>query len=351
MQSSARKIILGTIVFLMTMGIAVVGYWFAGWSLLESFYMVVITIYGVGYGEVRPIEAPSLRIFTILFIVSGCTSAVFVMGGFVQMIAEGEIRKALGARRMTEGIKKLKNHVIVCGFGRVGQNLTTELRAASVPFVIVDNNRERLIEAEELGDLVYLGDATEEATLEAVGIAHAETLATVLPNDAANVFITLSARELNENVRIIARGESQSTRRKLIRSGANEVVMPAAVGAHRIAQLIKLPHQTLLTCNSDQTTRMNDELQPLGVSIEEFVVREGADLADRTIGEIEHRSERGIVVLSIRKTDEEEIRAPGPDVRISPGDVIVFIGHVSAMKRLNQFNKAKSVIYRGARID
>ncbi|MBT5018678.1 MAG: two pore domain potassium channel family protein, partial [Planctomicrobium sp.] len=110
MESSTKKILIGTSIFFTTMIIAVIGYWSAGWSLLEAVYMVVITIYGIGYGEVRPLDDPRLRLFTMGFIVTGCTSAVFVMGGFVQMIAEGEINKALGARRMNEGIKKLQQH-------------------------------------------------------------------------------------------------------------------------------------------------------------------------------------------------------------------------------------------------
>ena len=351
MQSSSRKIVVGTAVFVITMVTAVVGYWLAGWSLLEAIYMAIITIYGVGYGEVRPVEDPALRIFTIVFIVAGCTSAVFVMGGFVQMIAEGEIKKALGARRMTEGIKRLKDHVIICGFGRVGQILAAELREAGLPFVIVDTNSQRLLEAEEFGDLVYIGDATEETTLSAVGIANAKTLASVLPNDAANVFITLSARELNNTIKIIARGESPSTKRKLLRSGANEVVMPAAVGAHRISQLIRSRSETSSPDDDDLEFRINQNLGSLGLKILEVAIEPNSHLVGLPIGEIEKRAERGVVVVSILGSDGTKTRVPSRETVVKSGDVLALIGHPSTMKMISHQSKSGKLIYRGTRVE
>lgn len=351
MQSSSKKIVLGASVFLTTLIVATIGYWLAGWSLLEAIYMVVITIYGVGYSEVRPVEDPSLRLFTMAFIVSGCTSAVFVMGGFVQLIAEGEINKALGARRMTEGIKRLTNHAIVCGFGRVGQILAAELKEAEVPFVVVDQNRNRLLLAEDLGYLFYIGDATEEATLAAVGIHEAKVLATVLPNDALNVFITLSARELNETIEIIARGESGSTKRKLLRSGANEVVMPAAVGATKIAQLITRPAASTLLQNGDYEARLNDDLTHLGVRLQEMHIPTGSPLIGRTIAEIEKKTERGVVVVSLKRADGTQHPHPEKEIAILQDDTIVFIGHQDTLLTIKRSNKSPSIIYRGAKLN
>lgn len=351
MQSSVKKVVLGTSVFILTLIVAVVGYLIAGWSLLEALYMVIITIYGVGYGEVRSVNDPGLRIFTMGFIVIGCTSAVFAMGGLVQMIAEGEINKALGARRMTEGIKRLHQHAIICGFGRVGQILATELKSMDVPFVVIEQNRERLLEAEELGYLVYFGDATEESTLSAVGINTARVLATVLPNDALNVFITLSARELNGTIEIIARGESPSTKRKLIRSGANQVVMPAAVGASKIAQLIARPCTSTLLQNVDFEARLNDDLAQLGVRLQETSVSKGSHLIGRTILELEKKTERGIVVVAIYRADGTILTQPEKTTAIEEGDTIAFLGHKETLLAIKSLNKTQSVIYRGARID
>ncbi|MEZ6046738.1 MAG: NAD-binding protein [Planctomycetaceae bacterium] len=211
MQSSLRKILIGTIFFVITNIIAIFGYWFAGWDMLEAIYMVIITIYGVGYGEVRPIETDAMKIFTMGVIITGCTSAIYVLGGFVQLIAEGELKRVLGVRRMTMGIEKLTNHVIVCGYGRVGRILARELRESNQEFVVIDTNQERLREAENSGLFVIIGDATEEKILEMAGVTKARVVASVLPDDAANVFITLTVRELNPEVEIIARGESPST--------------------------------------------------------------------------------------------------------------------------------------------
>lgn len=350
MTSSSRKIVLGTAVFIGTVLVAVFGYWLAGWSLLEAFYMVIITIYGVGYGEVRPVDEPGLRLFTMLFIVSGCTSAVFVMGGFVQMIAEGELNKALGARKMNEGIKRLQQHAIICGFGRVGQILAHELHENDIHFVVVDSNRQRLEEAENLGYLVYTGDATEESTLEAVGIAHAKVLATVLPNDALNVFITLSARELNEEIEIIARGESASTRRKLLRSGATEVVMPAAVGATKIAQLISRPSASKLLESEEFETRINEELEHLGIRLQEVEIQPGSALAGLKLKEIEQRIDRGVVVVSIKNSKGEISIQPNKETILNSGDTITIVAHPESLQLFKRHNKSKEMIYRGAKL-
>ena len=159
--------------------------------------MTTITIFGVGYGEVRPMEDPRLRVFTMFVIVAGCSSTAYVIGGFVQMLAEGQINRVLGARRMTKGIGQLANHTLLCGYGRVGQQLAKELQAANQRFVIIDSNLDRLREAELAGCLVLVGDCTEEEVLPTGGIDRASAVASVLSDDAANVFLTLTARELN----------------------------------------------------------------------------------------------------------------------------------------------------------
>lgn len=351
MESSSKKILIGASVFAITIVVAIFGYWIAGWSLLEAIYMVIITIYGVGYGEVRPVDDRVLRLFTMTFIVTGCTSAVFVMGGFVQMIAEGEINKALGARRMNEGIKRLQDHAIVCGFGRVGQILAAELKATDIPFVVVDQNRERLLEAEELGYLVYIGDATEESTLDAVRIKQARVLATVLPNDALNVFITLSARELNEKIEIIARGESSSTRRKLIRSGANEVVMPAAVGATKIAQLITRPAASTLLQNGDYESRLNEDLSHIGVELKEVTVEPDSPLSGTTIGQIEKQTDHGVVVVSLTRLDGSTLSQPDESLTLQAGETLIFLARRETVLKLQSESKPQEIIYRGARLN
>ncbi len=195
---------------------AVAGYILAGWSLLDAIYMVVITVFGVGFGEIGPMT-PALRVFTMFVIVAGYTSVVYIVGGFLQMIAEGEFNKALGARRMAREIENLEDHIIICGFGRIGLILARKLTEARIPFVIIDNNPDRVAAAEERGYLVRLGSAADEVVLESAGIHRAKALATVLPDDAINVFITLTARNLNTNMIILSRGELPTTEKNYVR--------------------------------------------------------------------------------------------------------------------------------------
>ena len=217
--------------------IATAGYVLAGWSWIDAIYMVVITIFGVGYGEVQPIESPLLKLFTTGFILAGCTSLIYVIGGLIHMLTEGEIEKMLGNRQRFREIENLSDHTIICGYGRVGQMLAAELREHDGVAVVLDNNPTRVEQAHADGFLAIEGNAVDDDTLLGVGIYRAKTLATVLPDDAVNVFITLTARDLCDSIRIIARAENPATERKLLRGGATNVVMPAAIGAVRIAQL------------------------------------------------------------------------------------------------------------------
>ena len=227
----------GILVLVTTCLVSTVGYVIAGWSWLDSAYMVAITIFGVGYGEVQPVEGTGLKLFTIGVIFAGCSSVIYVIGGVVQLLAEGEIHRMLGVRNRSRDIKGLVGHTIICGYGRVGQMLAAELDQKGQPFVVIDNNPERVERAIHDGFLAMDGDAVDDECLQRAGIFRASALATVLPDDAANVFITLTARELSESIKVIARAENPMTERKLLRSGATNVVMPAAIGAVRIAQL------------------------------------------------------------------------------------------------------------------
>lgn len=216
---------------------ATAGYRLAGWNWIDSIYMVTITIFGVGYGEVNAIDETWLKLFTIVVIFAGCSSLIYVIGGIVQMLTEGEIERMLGNRTQTREIEQLSDHTIICGYGRVGQMLAAELQAQGESLVVLDRDPDRVQLAISDGFPAMVGDADGNDSLQQVGLHRARAFATVLPDDATNVFITLTARDLNESIRIIARAESPHTERKLIRSGATNVVMPAAIGAMRIAQL------------------------------------------------------------------------------------------------------------------
>jgi voltage-gated potassium channel len=231
----AGLLLLGTIFV-----VAVFGYWMAGWDLIDAVYMVVITLSTVGYKEVHSLTWEE-RLFTILVIFFGVSTVLYIMGVFVQMMTEGEINRALGLRRVTKEIERLTDHVIVCGFGRMGEILARELHRQRLSFVVLENDPERVTEAALHKYLALNDNSTEEDALLLAGIERAKTLVTTLPRDADNVFITLTARNLNPKLMIIARGEFPTTEKKLLQAGADRVVLPAATGALRMAAMITRP--------------------------------------------------------------------------------------------------------------
>jgi TrkA-N domain/Ion channel len=197
LDSPVRNLTVGVIYTILVMIGATVAYMAVGWSFRDALYMVIITIYTVGFGEVRPINTPALNVITIALIMLGCTGIIFLTGALVQFITLSQLNKVMGLKRMNSQIDQLKGHVVVCGFGRLGNALAKTLSASSAGFVVLEYNESRAEEARAQGYLCIHGDATTEAALIAVGIMRAHALATVLSNDALNVFITLSARALN----------------------------------------------------------------------------------------------------------------------------------------------------------
>jgi voltage-gated potassium channel len=339
---------IGAIFFGITCVTAVSGYMIAGWSFLDAIYMVTITVFGVGYGETRTLGHPGLKVFTMGVIIAGCSSGIYVVGGFVQMLAEGEINRALGTRRMSKGIEKLADHALICGYGRVGQMLARDLLVARHPFVVIDNNPGRVREAQEAGFLTVLGSASEEQALLEAGIERARVLATVLPDDSANVFITLTARELNPTIEIIARAESPSTEKKLMRSGANRVVMPAHIGATKIGHMITRPSAEDLLLETAGKMYLNEELKQIGLEMTEIELQAGSPLVGRAVSDAELNGRGGLVIVAIKKADGTLLRNPGPEVKLAANDIFVVLGHSDALPQLSHRIKVRTATtYRG----
>ena len=350
MQKPFQRIITGTVFFVTTLVVAVVGYTMFGWTLLNSVYMVVITIFGVGYGEVEPLESPAEKIFTILVIIAGTSSAVYIVGGFVQMLAEGEINRALDARRKSQGIESLAQHTIICGFGRIGQILARQLKEVGQSFVVVDHNSDRVTSAEALGYLAQQGSATDEDVLESVGITRAKVLATVLPDDAVNVFITLTARGMNPNLVILARGELPTTENKLRLAGADHVVLPAAISAQRIAHLISRPAALDFLEQKDERQHLSQLLAQVNVQIDELVVAPNSDLVGRTIKQIEVRGKGAFIVIALRRHQTTEAH-PDQNTILNGGDTVIVMGHQGDIPQFAKTHALKRQMrYRGAQM-
>ncbi|NET37456.1 MAG: potassium channel protein [Cyanothece sp. SIO1E1] len=351
MQGAFQRILTGTVFFTLSIVIAVVGYIWFGWTLLDAVYMVVITIFGVGYGEVQPLETPAQRIFTIFVILAGTTSAIYIVGGFVQMVTEGEINRALDANRKQRSIENLENHVIICGFGRIGQVLAKQLTETNQSFVVLDNHPDRIARAEERGYLARSGNATDEALLRAVGIAQAKVLATVLPDDATNVFITLTARELNSKLAILARGEFPATEKKLRLAGADHVVLPANVSGMRMANLIARPTTQGFLDQQDERNQLNDLLAHMDVQMDELTLSVDSPLVSKTVRELAIRGKGALIVVALRRTDGTTIVHPNQSVILNSGDTIIFMGHRSDIPQFaRRYDLKHQLHYREAKV-
>lgn len=349
MLGPMRRIITGFGIFFLISLIGVIGYKIAGWDLLDAIYMVVITVFGVGFGEVAHVDAP-LRFLTMFIIVAGYVSAVYTVGAFIQFLTEGEIQRMLGERRQNMEIEHLRDHVIICGYGRLGQPLARELKEAKVPFVVIDGDEHRAGLAKSHGHLVITGNAHDEEVLESAGIAHAKTLATVLPDDSANVFITLTARTMNADIDIIARGEYAATEQKLKAAGARRVVLPASIGAMRIAHMITQPTAVEFLDESQSRINLNSQLQQIDLRIDQFPIPKGSPIHGKKLDEIETLGKGAFLIVGIKRADGTMISSPPKDFVLESGDTLIIVGHCRDIPQFAaKFVTPKEVLYRGVR--
>lgn len=325
LSSPLRNLIVGVVFMVAVMLTATIAYVAHGWSLGDAIYMVVLTVYTVGYDEVRPLDTPELRTITIALIVTGCTGMIFLTGTIVQLITVSQLEIFFGSRRMQSEIDRLSGHVIICGYGRIGLSLAQELKAGEAAFVVVERGEQRLQSLRDDGMLSVEGDATDEDVLKAAGVLRARALASVLPDDAANVFITLSARSLNPSLTIIARGEATSTERKLIQAGADRVVLPTHIGAERIAELILFKDMADLRIGPE-TGFVIRHLGRLGLDLEVVAAAEGSPAIGGTIADVERLAAGAFMIVAIERKGGETLMQPPNTTRIEHGDGIAVVG-------------------------
>jgi voltage-gated potassium channel len=329
LDSPGRNLTLGMIFVLMVMVSATVAYMAAGWSFRDAIYMVVITIYTVGFNEVRPINTPALNVITMALIVLGCTGVIFLTGALVQYITLSQLTKTMGHKRMKAQIDQLTDHVIICGFGRIGVPLAKSLSDAHAGFVIVEKDDARINQAVEAGYLCLQGDAASETVLYAAGVMRARVLVSALPTDAVNVFITLSARPLNSELTIIARGEETSTEKKLLQAGANKVVLPTHIGAERMADMILFEESTRLIDSLERAHGFQRALRTFGIELEVVTAVHHSAAILMTVGAIERQARGAFLVVQINRSDGDVHTNPPPDTVVREGDGVVVIGRSS----------------------
>jgi voltage-gated potassium channel len=311
----------------------VTGYMAMGWNFMDSFYQVFITISAVGLTEVHPLVTTPLRLHTMLVIALGLVSVAFTLGGFVSLLTEGEFQKYLGHQRMMRQIETLQRHTIVAGFGRVGALVCDGLASSGLPFVIIEMAPDRVPEMEARDFPHLIGDATDETILKEAGIERASVLVTAMPNDAANVFITLTARELSPKLMIIARAEQPSTQKKLRQAGANHVIMPAVIGAHRIVSLLTNPTAVEFV---ELVTRQGS----LAIEMDDVPVRDDSPLSGRSLRDADIGRLTGVIVIAVKRGDGRLEFPPSGDHPFAPGDSIVVLGRRA---NLDQFREKFAV--------
>ena len=288
------------------------------WSFLDSLYMVIITLFTVGFQEVHALS-PLGKLFTIVIIVAGVGVAVYAGTQIVEIIIEGEILGYSRRRKMDKKIKDMKNHYIICGYGRTGHQVGAEFDAARVPYVVVD--RKQGIE-EQLGprSIPYIvGDITSDENLIKAGIKSARGLITTADSDVANLYVTLSARVLNPNLYIVARASEIETENKLVMAGANRVIAPYYISGKRMAALATRP----VTSDFLDMVMHGESLE---FSLNEVTIPDTSPLINKTISEAEIRHKSGALVLAIRRTDGSFDLQPDSSSPIEKGDTFVVIG-------------------------
>ena len=299
-----------------------------GWGFLDSLYMTVITLTTVGYGEVHETTS-SGRIFTMILIGAGVGIILYMAGSIAQVMVEGQLREVLGRRKLEHKIKQLKDHYIICGYGRIGTTLCQELASKSIIFIIIEKDLTRIQSIEERGYLYIHGEATDENLLVKAGIERAKGLISVLGSDADNVFVTLTARDLNPNISIIARAAEEGSDRKLLKAGADRVVSPYSTGARKIAQAIVHP----AVCDFMELAVHGRSLE---FRMEEIPVGEDSSIIDVTLQESGIRQNLDVIIIGIKRFADEMIFNPSAQTKIMNRDTLIVLGDIQSLKKLEE---------------
>lgn len=324
-----RRLILSLAMLLGVFVVASAGYTIIeGWPWADAAYMTAITLSTVGYGEIHPIS-PTGRIWTVMVILLGVGVVGFALSSLQALVVSGDIRMVLGRRKLQTRIGQLSGHTIICGYGRMGRMIAGELAELRREIVVIDNNEEATRYAEASGLLYIMGNAEEEEVLTSAGLMAASALITVLPSDADNVYVTLTARSLREKLTIIARAEQPTTVQKLNRAGATRVVCPHQIGATQITRILTKPHFVNF---------MESAVREMELELDEFVVQPDSALVGRSLKETAIRQEVGSMVVAVRAKSGRTLFNPPPDHRIEQGETLLMIGGKDMAERFKRLH-------------
>ena len=311
------------------LGFGTVGYTvFEEMTPFDAFYMTLITISTVGFSEIKPLTHIG-RVITIVIIFTGISVGTYTIGTIAKIFIEGELRTLLGRRFLAKQLAGLKNHYIICGYGRIGRTICRELDADQIPFVVIEQNRELMDELGDQGFPFLNMDATCEEALKRAGIDRAKGIVTAVSSDAHNVYITLTAKGLRPDIFVLARASDTNNESKLLRAGATHVVSPYLIGGRRMAQVLKRP---TVVDFIDIATMGNK----LGLMMEEACIGSGSQLVDKTLVESNLRRDFGVIIVAIKRPQADMIFNPLPTEKLKGGDVIVVIGKKEDLERMRR---------------
>lgn len=304
-----------------------------GWQTFDALYMTIITLATVGFKEVHELS-PQGKMFTIALIISGTGIIAYTLSSLIQFTLEGQLRKILGRKKLASRIGKLRDHYIICGYGRIGHQICREFQSRPTPFVIVERNPNHIERLEREGYMYVEGDATDDETLQSAGIEHARGLITAVTSDTDNVYITLTARGLNPKLFILARAGEEGSEKKLMRAGASKVISPYTIGASRMAQAILRPSVV-------DFIELATASEHLALQIEEIRVAGDSVLAGKNLVDSGIRQSMGIIIVGIKEIDGKMIFNPPPEKRIEPNAVLIILGERPAISQLEKIAGGK----------
>jgi voltage-gated potassium channel len=296
-----------------------------GITLLDAFYLTTQTVTGVGYGDVPP-KTDGGKFFAIVFMLIGGGTVLYALTVVAQAIVQTEVLSALGERRKYKEMEKLNNHFIVCGAGRVGRRIISQLQKQKIPFVIIERDDKKIEQIAANKEFIIIGDATSESILHKAGVERAKGLATCLPDDADNVYVVLTARGMNDKLHIVSRAVEEEAEPKLIRAGANRVVAPTIIGSHSMARALLKP----------AVADFMDSIvaETLDLAFEEVAVEQSSTFIGKRLADTNIRAELDLVIVAIRRKNGEMIFHPSGEIIIREGDLLVSIGKAESMQQL-----------------
>lgn len=332
-----RQLAFGALSLTMVVVIGAAGYRVIGqgrWAYSDCIYMTFITVSTVGYGEILKgmDDIAAARVWTLLLIVLGSGSLVFFVSTFTAFIVEGDIGGALRRRRMERQISELKEHIVVVGVGATGIHIVEELHTIKTPFVVIDVDEHRLhmVATDMIPGMLYVrGDATNDYVLEQAGIARAKGLAAALSDDKDNVFVSITARALNPNLRIVAKMTEDSAEMKLKRAGANVAVSPSQIGGMRMVSELVRPSVVQFL---DKMLREQDQ----ALRVEEVSIPEASSLIGARLRDTGIRNQTRVLVLAAHEADGSYTYNPGPDFIIPPRVTLVVLCHSDEIEKLRR---------------